>query len=349
MAVIKTTDYLDTTSHLKLIDEVFTEEMSKRLNKMVILKIFDEETNKHKNDTEYVEEGMSWVQYIPENAEYPDANPGESGSMVFTKFKYGAKIVITEEMVLYNEYVSLEKRVRSLTQNMLNTIEQCLADVLRRGFSSASYVDAFGRTTPAVGHEWRALFNSTDGNIITVNGTANPELSIKALDAVWIMGQNHVDSVGNHKAINYDTILVSPTLRSKADTLINSDQLPGSSDNAINPIKGKFKVVDSAWLGGIMDVSGTPTNTDKYWYVFDSEMVKEQLKVKWARHPSLVQAGQDAYNANWVRRLSAIFARGFLNFAYIAGSTGANAVAKDGIAVEVVNTTSNPVPTQEIA
>lgn len=349
MAVIKTTDYLDTTSHLKLIDEVFTEEMSKRLNKMVILKIFDEETNKHKNDTEYVEEGMSWVQYIPENAEYPDANPGESGSMVFTKFKYGAKIVITEEMVLYNEYVSLEKRVRSLTQNMLNTIEQCLADVLRRGFSSASYVDAFGRTTPAVGHEWRALFNSTDGNIITVNGTANPELSIKALDAVWIMGQNHVDSVGNHKAINYDTILVSPTLRSKADTLINSDQLPGSSDNAINPIKGKFKVVDSAWLGGIMDVSGTPTNTDKYWYVFDSEMVKEQLKVKWARHPSLVQAGQDAYNANWVRRLSAIFARGFLNFAYIAGSTGENAVAKDGIAVEVVNTTSNPVPTQEIA
>lgn len=163
------------------------------------------------------------------------------------------------------------------------------------------------------------------------------------------MGQNHVDSVGNHKAINYDTILVSPTLRSKADTLINSDQLPGSSDNAINPIKGKFKVVDSAWLGGIMDVSGTPTNTDKYWYVFDSEMVREQLKVKWARHPSLVQAGQDAYNANWVRRLSAIFARGFLNFAYIAGSTGENPVTKDGIAVEIVNTTSNPVPTQEIA
>jgi hypothetical protein len=52
--------------------------------------------------------------------------------MVFTKFKYGAKIVITEEMVLYNEFVSLEKRVRSLTQNMLNSIEQCLADVLRR-------------------------------------------------------------------------------------------------------------------------------------------------------------------------------------------------------------------------
>jgi hypothetical protein len=52
--------------------------------------------------------------------------------MVFTKYKYGSKIVITEEMVLYNEFVSLEKRVRTLTDNMLEKIEQSLADIIRR-------------------------------------------------------------------------------------------------------------------------------------------------------------------------------------------------------------------------
>jgi len=38
-----------------------------------------------------------------------------------------------------------------------------------------------------------------------------------------------------------------------------------------------------------------------------------------------------------------------LNFNYIAGSTGANAVAKTGIAVEVVNTTAAPVNTKEVS
>lgn len=348
MAVIKTTDYADTTQHLQLIDDVFTDEMTQKLNEMVILKIFDEETEALQNHTEYVEDGMSGVQYIPENAEYPDANPGDSGTMVFTQYKYWVKIVITEEMVLYNKFVPLEKRVRTLTDEMLDKIEASLADILRRGFSSASYVDVFGRTTPAVGHEGRALFNAVENNIITVDGTANPELSIKALDAIWVVGKNHLDAVGNHKALNYDTILVTPHLRSKADTLVNSEQLPGSSDNAINPIKGRFKVIDSAWLGGLMNVSGVNVNTDNYWFVFDSKRIKDQLKVKWWRHPSVVMAGQDAYNANWVRRLSAIYSRGFLNFAYIAGSTGENAVAKEGIAVEVVNTSSNPVVTQEV-
>jgi hypothetical protein len=86
-----------------------------------------------------------------------------------------------------------------------------------------------------------------------------------------------------------------------------------------------------------MKVNWNDVNTDKYWYVFDSSMIKEQLKVKWARHPSIVQAWQDMYNANWVRRLSAIYSRWFLNFAYIAGSTGENAVDKEWIAVEVIN------------
>jgi hypothetical protein len=59
MAVIKTTDYLDTTEHLKLIDDVFLNEMTKKIDSMDILRIFDEETNRNKNDTEYVEDGMS--------------------------------------------------------------------------------------------------------------------------------------------------------------------------------------------------------------------------------------------------------------------------------------------------
>ncbi|MBQ9554052.1 hypothetical protein IJU97_03750 [bacterium] len=51
MAVVKTTDYRITSEHLQLIDKFFNDEMKKKLDQMVFMKIFGEETNNHLNDT----------------------------------------------------------------------------------------------------------------------------------------------------------------------------------------------------------------------------------------------------------------------------------------------------------
>jgi hypothetical protein len=71
--VMKTPDYWDQTSHLKMIDEIFQESMKDKLDDLVLLRIFDEETNSHRNDTILIEDGLTGVSYIPENSEYPDA------------------------------------------------------------------------------------------------------------------------------------------------------------------------------------------------------------------------------------------------------------------------------------
>lgn len=343
--VITTKDYWDQSAHLKAIDEIFQESMEDKLDDLVLLRIFDEESNKHRNDTILVEEWLTGVSYIPENSEYPDANPWDTDSLTMQKYKYWAKVLITEEMKMYNEYGSMEERIRSIVDEWMEMIEQSLADILLYGFSTSAYTDVFGRTMGAIGQKGLALFNSTDKNIITAGAVANPELSSVALDAAYVMGATRKNSLGQYKKVKYDTLLVSPALRSKADILVSSDRLPWSSDNAVNFNKGRFKVLESARLATRSD----GTDTSAYWFVFDSKKIKRQLKVKWARKPELKPVGEVKFDANEVHRFSFIYSRGFLNFNYIAGSTGANAVAKTGIAVEVVNTTTAPVNTKEVS
>lgn len=338
---IQTKDYWDQTSHLKMIDEIYQESMKEKLDDLVLLRIFDEESNSHRNDTILIEEWLKGVSYIPENSEYPDAEPGDSDTYTMQKYKYGAKVLITEEMKLYNEIGSMKERIRSIVDEWMEKIEQSLADILLYGFSTSPYTDVFGRTMGAVGQKGLALFNSTDGNIITVGATSNPELAVASLNAAYVMWATRKNGLGQYKSIKYDTLLVSPALRALADTLVNSDKLPGSSDNAVNFNKGRFKVVESPRLSTRSD----GTDTSAYWFVFDSKKIKNQLKVKWARKPELKAVGEVKFDANEVHRFSFIYARGFLNYNFIAGSTGANAVAKTGIAVEVVNTATNPVET----
>ena len=342
--VIKTPDYWDQTSHLKMIDDIFQESMKDKLDDLVLLKIFDEETNSHRNDTILVEEWLTGVAFIPENSEYPDANPWESDTYTMTKYKYGAKVVITEEMKKYNEIWSMKERIRSIVDEGMEMIEQSLADILLHGFSTSAYTDVFGKSTWAVGQKGRALFNSTDGNIIKVGSTSNPNLCTASLNAAYVMGRTHKNSLGQYKSVKYDTLLVSPALRAIADQLVNSDKLPWSSDNAVNFNKGRFKVVESNRLS----TRGDGTDTSAYWFVFDSKKVKNQLKVKWAKQPELKAVGEVIFDANEVHRFSFWYSRGFLNFNYIAGSTGENTIAKTGIAVEVVNATEAPVYTYDV-
>ena len=339
MAVFKTTDYWDQTSHLKMIDEFFDEAMSKNIDKVVWLDLFDEEFNNHKNDTILLEDWVAWVKYIPENSEYPDAEPWETSSMILTKYKYGAKIVITEEMKLYNQIGSMQKRIGSIVADGLEKLDQSLADILLHGFSADSYVDVYGQSCPAIGQDGRALFNAYDDNIIkTKDGlTTNPELCSDALDSIYIKGATYTNRLGQHVSIDYDTLLVSPANRSKALILTESEHIPWSADNAINVNKGKFKVKVWNRLASIIKENGNNVDTSLFWFVYDSEKIKDQLKVKWARHPQLIKAWEVKFDANEVHRFSYIYSRGFLNKAYIAWSKWTEAVAEEGIAVKVVD------------
>jgi hypothetical protein len=100
-------------------------------------------------------------------------------------------------------------------------------------------------------------------------------------------------------------LLVPPQLRGKAEILVNSEKLPGSSDNAVNVNKGRFKIVESNRLSSMSD----GTDTSAYWFVFDSRKIKNQLKVKWAKKPELKAVGEVIFDANEVHRFSFWYSR----------------------------------------
>lgn len=329
---IKTADYWDQTAHLKVIDEVFQESMEDKLNDMIGLKIFDDETTRKRNDTVLIEEGLTGVGYIPEGSEYPDAKAGESDTFTLQKFKYGAKVVITEEMKMYNEHGSMHERIRSIVDDGMDMIDQSLADILLRGFSTASYTDVFGKTMSAIGQQGRSLFNDEDGNVIKVGSVAHPKLCAKALDSAYVMGATRKNKLGQNKSVKYDLLIVSPLNRGKADILVNSDKMPGSADNAININKGRYKVVEWARLSTTMDGA----DTSEFWFVANEKKVRKQLKVKWARQPELIAPKEVAETGDDIHRFSFIFSRGFLNFPYIAGSKGTTLVEDDPIKVKQV-------------
>lgn len=330
---IKTNDYFDATSHLKVIDEVFQESVKDRLSDMIGLKLFDEETTKRRNDTILIEQGLTGVAYIPEGSEYPDAQAGESDTFTLQKFKYGVKVVITEEMKMYNEHGSMQERIRSIVDDGMDAIDQSLADILLRGFSTASYTDVFGKTMGAIGQGGRALFNSEDNNIIKVGATEHPKLCAKALDSAYVMGATRKNKAGQSKSVKYDLLIVSPMLRGKADILVNSEKMPGSADNSININKNRYKVVEWARLATLMD----GVDTSEFWFVASERQIKNQLKIKWARQPELEKATEVAETGDDVHRFSFMYSRGFLNFPYIAGSKGLNTVADDPILVKQVD------------
>ncbi|PZM87356.1 MAG: hypothetical protein DLD55_01760 [candidate division SR1 bacterium] len=330
---IKTTDFWDQTAHLKVIDEVFQESVQDKLSDLVGLKIFDDETTKRRNDTMLIEDGLTGVSYIPEGSEYPDAKPGDTNTFTLQKFKYGAKVVISEEMKMYNEHGSMAERIRSIVDDGMEMIDQSLADILLRGFSTASYTDVFGKTMSAIGQMGRALFNAEDNNIIKVGNVQHPKLCAKALDAAYVMGATRKNRLGQNKAVKYNLLIVSPLNLGKAKILVNSEKMPGSADNAININKDRFKIVEWSRLSTLMDGQ----DTSEYWFVADSKKIKKQLKIKWARHPELIAPKEVAETGDDLHRFSYIYSRGFLNFPYIAGSKGTNLVEDDPIRVKTVS------------
>lgn len=59
---------------------------------------------------------------------------------------------------------------------------------------------------------------------------------------------NAVNERGEQVTINHNVLLVPPVLEHVADQLVNSVQVPGSSNNDVNSLRGKYQVVTSAFL-----------------------------------------------------------------------------------------------------
>lgn len=150
MAVLKTSDFQNLTDHILILDEIFNDAQKQSLAKQTMLQIFDTKQNSNRHDTIQLNHGLKGVAYIPENTDYPEATGKEGDIIRFTKYKYGANVILTYENRIYDEYDQVETNVRTIVDEGYNKIDQSLGDILSYGFSATSYIDVYGQTASAV-------------------------------------------------------------------------------------------------------------------------------------------------------------------------------------------------------
>lgn len=326
--VISTNIYFDVTAHLKKIDDIFQDFMADKLADMVWLTLFGEKNKPTRNSTYLLGSWITWVTLVNENADYPQAEWDPDTTITMTKHKYWVNVVVTEEVKLYDEYDVIKDRIESVVDDWMDKLDACLADVFIKWFATTPYVDKMGLTVTPIGQEARALFNSTDGTLLSYSGNANPSLSNLSLSAARTQAAKHKDANGELRPIKLDTLLVWPALSDKADRIVKSETLTNNND--INPNKWKFNVI--VWDRLAQGNGGS--STDAYWFVMNRAKAKKQLKFEWARMPRLQAPDKIVFDQNEVHNFSMIYSYGFLNLPYVMGSQGSYAVSDEALVVD---------------
>jgi hypothetical protein len=149
----------------------------------------------------------------------------------------------------------------------------------------------------------------------------NPTLSRDAIVQARVDASQHQDPEGVKRSVMLDTLLVPMALEDLAERLVYSTQIPGSANNDLNGLKGKIKEIKT-WAR--LDETSAGTSRSAYWFLYDSRLVGETLKSKFAERPTLDAPDEVYMNKNWDYTLDFFYTVGLGYQAYIWGSQGDN-------------------------
>jgi len=231
------------------LQSIFNEVSKRKISESVGFKIFDvRETNRRTFD-HLILHGLAGIQKVTPGQDLPLVTSEQGDTITYTQEYYGGRVAIIKEMRKFDLYNQIESLVRSITQDAWDKIDQSLADRLLHGWST-SYTDVYGETVSAVGPDGLALFSAshttpvssrTFSNIISDGTNTNPPLSRDAIVYMRRVGLTYRDPNGIIRPINYDTLIVPPSLEDLAIRIVESERLPGSNYNDVNPVKGWIK------------------------------------------------------------------------------------------------------------
>lgn len=317
----------------KLTDElqsIFNEVASRKVSENKGFGIFNVFDTDRLTYDHLILHGVAGIKKIKaEGQDLPNITSEEGDNVTWTQEYFGGKVSITKKMRKFDLYNQIETLVRSLPDDAFDKVDQSMADKLLYGWSS-SYTDAYGDSVSNLGPDGVILFSASHtnnltstvfSNVITDGTNTNCALSRLAIVKMRATGLKHKDPNGLVRPINYDTLIVSPENEDLAERILFSDNLPGTGNNDINPLKGKIKTL-VVWPRLSSTSSGTDTSA--YWFLADSTGLKETLQCLFAERPSLDSPEEVYENKNWDYTCDFFYALGFGYPAYIAGSKGDN-------------------------
>jgi len=325
MAIL-TTDFPRLTDDLQ---SIFNEAAQSSVGEMVGNKIFEvKDTNRRTHD-HLILHGMDVIRKVAQGADLPSSTLVEGDNITFTQSRYGGIVSVTKDMRMFDLYDEIERVVRSAADDAFHKVDQSMADLLLNGFSASNYTDVYGESVAATGYDGLALFSTVHSNnvssdtfsnfITNAGSTSAVVLSREAIVETRARAMKFRDPNGLIRPVMLDTVLVSPDKEDEALRIINSQQISGSGENDVNPLRGKMKV--EVWPRLALRSDGTDTSA--YWFMYDSKRVKETLKALFAERPSLDAPEQVYKNKNWDYSVDFYYTlgRGYSPFLY--GTTAA--------------------------
>lgn len=313
------------------LQEIFNETSRNKVAEMVGKNVFEVMDTDRRTFDHLVIHGLGKPQEVTPGADIPKLNSNEGDSVTYTQRYFGRAFDVTKEMRKFDLHDTIRALPKTLAESAFDSIDQSYADVLLNGWST-SYTDIYEGTVSSVGPDGLALFSTLHTNNINSNtyrnqikdaaATENPTLSRSAIVQARVDASQHKDPEGNKRSVMLDTILVPMALEDLAERTVYSTQLSNSANNDINPLKGKIKQI-LTWSR--LDEDSDSNDRSAYWFMYDSRLVGETLKSKFAERPTL-DAPDEAYiNKNWTYTLDFFYTVGLGYQAYVWGSKGTNA------------------------
>jgi phage major head subunit gpT-like protein len=230
-----------------------------------------------------------------DGTEYENLTKLDTATYKHTTYSKGFQV--EKELVDDEQYNQINKASKALARAARATIETKAAAVLNNAFTTTGGFDSVALVSAS---HVRADGGSTSNLIGAL------ALSEANLEVAMQLASQQVDERGLKIQMMPDTLIVPRALEYTADKILKSAQMPGTNNNDINPLQGKFKVV-------VLDYLTSTTN----WFLVDSTM--NPLNFFWREKLSFKnETDFDTDVAKYKGRMR--FTCGFSDFRGILGS-----------------------------
>lgn len=239
-------------------------------------KVFNTLTSKKAKETDYNLGAMSpWTEFGSSTAAVTDTNnmpvvpyqtilTGEE--IVYTHKEFASGFLVERKFADDEMYGVIEKMPKDLARAGRYKVETDAAGLLNTAFTTNRFKYVTNAYTQPLCGSHTLLSADTCVNYI------EQALSDTGLKAALTMGRDQRDEANKLIQLNFDTLIVPPELEFEAYELIKSAQKVGTSDNDINALQGRLKVVVYDFL--------TDANN---WFIIDSK--RHQMNFFWRVRP----------------------------------------------------------------
>lgn len=223
---------------LPVLEELFRSEYARHPSRRDVL--FQKKTT-DRDIWQYTEShDMPLFSTVAEGADYTFSRPKQGYDKTLTVLKWGLGFSISEEAVADGRFDMVADAVKKMGKSAYETQEQNAMNILNNGFASETTAD---------GQALFASAHTTPTGSVTIRNMLSTPSDLSATSLATAMSDFEKNFKGDSGIVNHiraKYLVVPSELRYEAKKVVNSDLIPGSNYNDVNPMKDEGLIIISS-------------------------------------------------------------------------------------------------------